>query len=120
EAGALRLDLPVADLEVVDAGPPPAPERRRGGGWRGPSLDRVHAEVDLRGMRVEEIERELTRALDEAVLGDLGELRIIHGKGTGALRKRVAELLAADARVLEHRLGGPGEGGAGVTVARLA
>jgi DNA mismatch repair protein MutS2 len=52
-------------------------------------------------------------------LGDLGELRIIHGKGTGALRARVEELLRADRRVSAFRLGMVGEGGAGVTIARL-
>jgi DNA mismatch repair protein MutS2 len=68
-------------------------------------------------MRVDEMELELSRALDRAVLDDLGQLRIIHGKGTGALRQRVGEMLTDDARVSEFRMGGPGEGGAGVTVA---
>jgi DNA mismatch repair protein MutS2 len=63
------------------------------------------------------MELELSRALDEAILDDLADLRIIHGKGTGALRKRVTEMLDGDARVEAHRMGGPREGGAGVTVA---
>jgi DNA mismatch repair protein MutS2 len=62
---------------------------------------------------------EVDRALDQAVLGGLGELRIIHGKGTGALRETIGELLAKDGRVSGFRMGGPGEGGAGVTVVRL-
>jgi DNA mismatch repair protein MutS2 len=62
------------------------------------------------------MEAELVRALDEALLADLPELRIIHGKGTGALRQRVGEMLDADARVGEYRMGAPREGGAGVTV----
>jgi DNA mismatch repair protein MutS2 len=70
-------------------------------------------------MRVAEVELALDRALDQAVLGGLGELRIIHGKGTGALRERVTELLGGDPRVAEHRMGLPGEGGAGVTVVKL-
>jgi DNA mismatch repair protein MutS2 len=77
----------------------------------------VRLEVDLRGMRVDEMELELERALDAAVFEDLAELRIIHGKGTGALRRRVTEILAEDGRVRTHRMGGPTEGGAGVTVA---
>jgi DNA mismatch repair protein MutS2 len=68
-------------------------------------------------MRVDEMEAELVRALDGALLGDLPELRIIHGKGTGALRRRVEEMLEADARVSDFRVGSPREGGAGVTVA---
>jgi DNA mismatch repair protein MutS2 len=84
-------------------------------------LPEVHApsEIDLRGLRIEEMERALLYALDEAVRADLKELRIIHGKGTGALRERVAELLRGDPRVREHRLGAWNEGGAGVTVAEL-
>jgi DNA mismatch repair protein MutS2 len=88
----------------------------RPGGWSGPPVSDVRCEVDLRGKRVHELEVELVRALDDAVREDLAELRIIHGKGTGALRQRVAEMLADDARVRGMRMGGPTEGGAGVTV----
>ena len=114
EAGSFRLEVPVSDLEVVDAAPKP---EVRPGSWRAPSRGEVRLEVDLRGLRVDEMELELSRALDEAILDDLSELRIIHGKGTGALRKRVTEMLDDDARVEVHRMGGPLEGGAGVTVA---
>jgi len=111
--GGLRFEVPTTDLESIDA---PKTEPRRGG-WRGPEKGDVRTEVDLRGLRVDEMPFELQRALDQAVLEDLGELRIIHGKGTGALRKRVGEILATDGRVREHRMGGPAEGGGGVTVA---
>ncbi len=77
-------------------------------------------EVDLRGMRIGEVDGAVQLALDGAVLGDLPSLRIIHGKGTGALRERVAELLRDDARVKSFRLGAWNEGGAGVTVAEFA
>ena len=117
ETGALRLEVPHDDLEP-EAAPVGEEVGRRRGGWRGPTREAAPPiEVDLRGMRVDEIEAELNRALDEAMLGDLGELRIIHGKGTGALRQRVGEILAGDERVREFRMGGVGEGGAGVTVA---
>ena len=79
----------------------------------------VAPEVDLRGMRVDEMEHALLAALDAAVRSDLKELRIIHGKGTGALRERAGELLKGDQRVADFRLGAWNEGGAGVTVARL-
>ncbi|MBX6331405.1 MAG: endonuclease MutS2 [Gemmatimonadaceae bacterium] len=84
-------------------------------------LPDAHAptEIDLRGMRVDEMEHALLHALDDAVRADLKELRIIHGKGTGALRERVAELLRGDPRVRGARLGAWNEGGAGVTVAEL-
>ncbi len=77
------------------------------------------SEVDLRGLRVDEMEVELLHVIDGAVRGDLRTVRIIHGKGTGALRERVAELLRGDPRVREFRLGTWNEGGAGVTVAEL-
>jgi DNA mismatch repair protein MutS2 len=114
EAGALRFEIPLDDLEKIDALVAP---NRRSGGWSGPAKGQARLEVDLRGMRVDEVGIELDRALDEAVLEDLEQLRIIHGKGTGALRQRVGEILTGDGRVREHRMGGPTEGGAGVTVA---
>jgi DNA mismatch repair protein MutS2 len=119
EAGALKLEVALDDLDADETVQQQPEARRARGGWSGPVRESVRIEVDLRGMRVDEIESELTKALDEALLGDLSELRIIHGKGTGALRQRVSEILAGDARVREFRMGGPEEGGAGVTVARF-
>ena len=118
EVGALRFEVGVDDLERVASSPSPAP-KRKAGGWSTTAEPSGKLEVDLRGLRVDEMELELQRALDGAVYQDLSELRIIHGKGTGALRRRVGEMLDLDARVGAHRMGGPGEGGAGVTVATL-
>lgn len=118
ETGGLRLDLPAASLEPLDE---PAPERdreRAAGGWAGPAPD-ASPEIDLRGLRADEVHGRLQPALDAAIQADLASFRIIHGKGTGALREVVAELLDADRRVTSHRPGGPGEGGSGVTVAAL-
>ena len=80
----------------------------------------VRREIDVRGMRAAEIEDLVLQAVDAAVHADLKALRIIHGKGTGALRERVAEMLAKDTRVACYRLGAWNEGGAGVTVAEFA
>ncbi|CAN5778902.1 hypothetical protein BH23GEM11_BH23GEM11_03460 [soil metagenome] len=85
---------------------------------RVPEVD-ASPEVILLGLRVEEVELALGRALDGAVVGHLPQLRIVHGKGTGAVRSRVQELLRQDRRVREFRGGVHGEGGAGVTVAVL-
>ncbi len=117
EVGALRFEVALAELESLDPASPQTPAQSSG--WRGASDGEARLEVDLRGMRVDEMELALMRALDGAVLEDLTELRIIHGKGTGALRKRVAELLRSDRRVADFRMGGPTEGGAGVTVANF-
>ena len=80
----------------------------------------VAREIDLRGQRVGDIDDVVMQALDAAVRADLKVLRIIHGKGTGALRARVAEMLRKDTRVKTFRLGAWNEGGAGVTVAEFA
>jgi DNA mismatch repair protein MutS2 len=76
-------------------------------------------EIDVRGMRVGEVDDVIMQSLDAAVRADLKELRIIHGKGTGALRERVSEMLRKDTRVSSFRLGAWNEGGTGVTVAEL-
>jgi DNA mismatch repair protein MutS2 len=84
-------------------------------------LPEVHApsEIDLRGMRVGEVDDIVMHAVDAAIRADLKTLRIIHGKGTGALRERVAEMLRKESRVTNFRLGAWNEGGAGVTVVEL-
>jgi DNA mismatch repair protein MutS2 len=117
----MRLEVAVSELEAGGGEKP--------GGASGSSPAPVGTtsvpevtprfEADLRGLRVDEVELGLGRAVDAAVLGGLGELRIIHGKGTGAVKARVLELLPRDPRVQEFRPGGPGEGGGGVTVAVL-
>jgi DNA mismatch repair protein MutS2 len=88
-----------------------------------PSPSRTEAvastEISLRGMRADEAEAELVRALDDAVLADLPYLRVIHGKGTGALRDMVQRVLAADPRVLRFGFAPPNQGGHGVTVAEF-
>lgn len=124
EVGSLKFEVAADEVEPVegggpDGGPSPSDGGRRSGGWTGPDRGQARLEIDLRGMRVDEMELELARALDQAVLEDLAQLRIIHGKGTGALRTRVAEMLHHDSRVRFFRMGEPGEGGSGVTVAKF-
>ena len=79
----------------------------------------VPTEVDLRGERALDIDDTVFSALDAAIRADLKSVRIIHGKGTGALRERVTELLRKDTRVRSFRLGLWNEGGSGVTIAEL-
>lgn len=124
ESSGMRLQVPLGEVvaarrEEVEGAKREAAAIRARGTWDRPTVD-ASPEVHLRGMRMEEMEMELERALDAAVLADLPELRIVHGKGTGALRTRVHELLRGDTRVRSFRPGGTGEGGFGVTVARLA
>lgn len=116
EAGGIRLTVPATDLErmqeepesdAAPASPEPAEHRPR---------VEPKSEVHLRGLRVDEVESELLPRLDAAVVADLPRFRIVHGKGTGALRKKVRQILSADPRVARFRSGKPGEGGTGVTV----
>ncbi len=79
----------------------------------------VKNEISLRGMSADEAEEELSKFLDDACLANLEEIKIIHGLGTGVLKKMVHDYLKRDHRVAEQRLGGYYEGGAGVTVAKL-
>ena len=85
-----------------------------------PSPPSPVSEVDLRGMTGDEARDAVIRAVDDAVLADLPAVRIIHGKGTGVLRKVVDDVLRADRRVTGRRLAPPREGGTGVTIAELA
>jgi DNA mismatch repair protein MutS2 len=77
------------------------------------------SEVNLIGKRADEALAELTPAIDAAIRADLPSLRIVHGKGTGALRQVVAQTLKGDPRIKSFRSGTVTEGGSGVTVAEL-
>jgi DNA mismatch repair protein MutS2 len=77
-------------------------------------------EIDLRGLTGDEGVAQVERYLDQAAVHGLKMVRIIHGKGTGALRARVQDVLRSHPRVTAFRLGETGEGGAGVTVVEIA
>jgi DNA mismatch repair protein MutS2 len=83
------------------------------------ATESASSDLDLRGKNGDEAEAELILALDGAIAGDLPWLRIIHGKGTGALRARVAEVLKLDRRVRSFKLAPPQQGGSGVTLAEF-
>ena len=79
----------------------------------------VERDVDVRGFRVSEVQDVVLQAIDAAVRADLALITIIHGKGTGALRETVAQLLKGDRRVKSFRLGAWNEGGAGATIVEI-
>jgi DNA mismatch repair protein MutS2 len=118
EAGAMKLLLPRDDLTPLPAGDQEPRPRHRGfggGGYVDADLN-ASSEVDLRGLRVDDLDLTLGRALDSALIAGLPSFRVIHGKGLGALRARVQELLRDDPRVLSFRPGERTEGGSGVTI----
>jgi DNA mismatch repair protein MutS2 len=125
ESGAVRIIVqPDQIVEVLESSVSPRPS---GSPARSTSRSPDHptdrptagTEVSLRGLRADEAEAILDRALDAAVLDDLPYLRIIHGKGTGALRDLVQRVLQHDPRVARFGLAPANQGGSGVTVVEL-
>lgn len=115
--GSMKLSYPRADVRRARADQRPA---LTAVAFTGDLPEEyVPTEIDLRGERALDIDDTLLTALDAAIRADLKSVRIIHGKGTGALRERVAEMLRKDTRVRSFRLGLWNEGGSGVTIAEL-
>jgi len=79
----------------------------------------IKSEIDLRGMLVDEALEYVDKYLDDAYLSSLGQVSIIHGKGTGALRSAVKDMLKRHPHVASQRLGGFSEGGDGVTIVEM-
>lgn len=79
----------------------------------------VQRQLDLRGMKVDEALEELAKYLDKVLLSSVDEVRIIHGHGSGALKKAVRAWLLECPWIDGFRPGGPGEGGDGATVVRI-
>ena len=84
-----------------------------------PSPGSVHTEIDIRGMQVEEALEAVDRFLNDALLGGLGEVHIIHGVGTGALRKSVVPFLKEHPLVQAILPGGPNQKNPGMTTATI-
>jgi DNA mismatch repair protein MutS2 len=117
EFGSVRMVLPAGLLEPTQAKPDAARAPARAAALLpdGP----VESEVSLRRMRPDDAAAALERALDAAVLADLPFLRIIHGKGTGVLRRVVQDVLRRDPRVARFGIAPANQGGHGVTVAEF-
>ena len=113
--GVMKFSVPAASLRRMTRQPS---ERAVALVGDAPEVD-APTEIDLRGMRADEAETAVLHAVDAAIRADLKELRVIHGKGTGALRAMVAEMLRKDTRVRSFRNGAWNEGGTGVTVVAL-
>ena len=79
----------------------------------------MSSSLDLRGMDAEEAMYSVDKYLDDACLGGLNSVTIIHGKGTGVLRNAVTDMLKRHKHAKTYRLGNYGEGGTGVTVVEL-
>ena len=118
-AGTLTVRVPAAALRVLARASEGGARPARGRAIDVPVKGGVPGELHLIGRTRDEASDALEKYLDDAFLAGLGQVRIVHGKGTGALRRAVHELLAAHPLVAEHRAGAPHEGGDGATVATL-
>jgi len=128
QSGTMKVNVAAEALrmptETEKTGQPPNRASRRQAGRRADSIimDRklnMTTEIQLLGQTVEEAVSTLDKFLDDAVLAGIQNVRIVHGKGTGALRSAVHQQLKRDKRVKTFRLGAYGEGDSGVTLAEL-
>ena len=120
QVGALKVRVPRGDLRRADgAAPPAAPPAAARGVSAFERAASVPATIHLRRMTADEALAELDKYLDDATLAGLPRVTVIHGKGTGALRRAVHEYLAHHPEVASYRLGGDGEGGSGATIVEL-
>ncbi|GAB6954669.1 endonuclease MutS2 [Mediterraneibacter glycyrrhizinilyticus] len=122
QMGILRSQVNISDLEIIEEANPYAPKnmRRTGSGKikMSKSLS-VRPEINLLGKTVDEAVAELDKYLDDALLSHLNTVRVVHGKGTGALRKGIHEYLRRQKHVKSYHLAEFGEGDAGVTIVEL-
>jgi DNA mismatch repair protein MutS2 len=114
QLGALKLRQPLDALRRLGRA---KPEEQRRAVVSPPSVGFVPMEIDIRGHRASEVDELLGRYLDDAIRSGLPNVRIIHGKGTGALRNVVRDYLGAHPGVARNVLAGPQEGGDGATIA---
>jgi DNA mismatch repair protein MutS2 len=115
EVGVLRVHVPLEALRQAHA--PPA---RPAAALEVPAGPPVPLSLNVRGRTADDALLEVDRYLDDAVRGRLPHVTIIHGKGTGALRRALHEFLRGHPHVRQFRLGERGEGESGATVVTLA
>jgi len=120
QMGILRSQVNIKDLERIDEPDITGPGVSKGTGGSGKikmsKSASVSMELNLLGKTVDEAVAELDKYLDDAYLAHMPSVRIVHGKGTGALRKGVHNYLRRNKHVKSFRLGEFGEGDAGVTI----
>ncbi len=116
QLGSLKMRQPLDALRRLGRAHPVTQERVV---FKPAAVEYVPMEIDLRGQRAVEVESMMERYLDDAYRSGLPFVRIIHGKGTGALRQVVRDLLNASPLVARHELAESNQGGDGVTVAHM-
>ena len=122
QMGILRSQVNISDLEIIEEVSPYAPKRMNRTAKSKIKMSKslsVSPEINLLGRTVDEAVAELDKYLDDAILAHLNTVRVVHGKGTGALRKGIHEYLRRQKHVKSYHLAEFGEGDAGVTIVEL-
>ena len=122
QMGILRSQVHISDLEIIEEKPSYLQKTSRQTGKGKVKMSKslsVSTEINLLGKTVDEAIAELDKYLDDASLAHLSSVRIVHGKGTGALRSGIHNYLRRQKHIKSFRLGAFGEGDAGVTIAEL-
>ena len=120
KVGIMKLKSNLSDLRLIKEEKPKQKQNRAAGGMGdGAKYMNVSTELDLRGENIEDSIYILEKFLDDAVLSSLTQVRIIHGKGTGALRQGIHQYLRKQPRVESFALASYGEGDSGVTIVKL-
>ncbi len=120
QAGIIKTRADISNLRLLDAPKPQKPKSHGGTRTVTKQTDiKAVTEIDLRGMTATEAIMDLEGAIDSAVLSGINQITIIHGKGTGVLRREVQSFLKSCKAIKSFRLGVFGEGESGVTIATL-
>lgn len=116
-AGIMRTELRRKDIERLDAKAPSAPKRRYT--TPDPAYEGCPGELNVIGLTVDEALAETDRYLDRAMMSGRSEVRIVHGKGSGALRSAIRKYLSSLSYIKGYRAAAYGEGDSGATVVEL-
>lgn len=119
QVGIMKINSNIKNLKLIKSKDDRKSEANIKSIIRNKSKQNIKREIDLRGTNIEEATMELDKYLDDAYIIGVEEVQIIHGKGTGALRKGIQEYLKRHKHVKTFRIGGYSEGGMGVTVVEL-
>ena len=123
--GNLRVGFPRSALKKIRSaggrktGPIDQIPKFTGDSGSSGSGEGISREVDIRGILPDEVNFRVQKAIDTALLQGIASIMFIHGKGKGVLREKVAEVLRSEIRITSFRTGQHGEGGTGVTVAKI-
>lgn len=119
QLGIMKMKVELSNLEKIGSTAQKKPAHQVATTVKRTRDDNIRMELDMRGLNMEDALIEADRFLDESFLGNLGQVYLIHGKGTGVLRTGMQEFLRRHKHVKSYRMGNYNEGGAGVTIVEL-